>query len=281
VLFSFLVPGVCGALLQTCTVRLVTWFSLNLLPRTTRAQIMDSLSSMSTIAGYMAVLLAAVALPMFLPMLVTAAGTIVPTKALILGVGVAGLQAIATARRLGAVVSAFDVRRATKEQVESLGAKFLEVELSGGGEGAGGYAKELSAEDKKRTEELVAKNVGEADIVITTAQVPGKKAPRLISADTVKKMRSGAVIVDLAAEQGGNCELTKAGETVEINGVQILGPVNIFATMPVHASQMYGRNICAFVQNIIKDGALNLDFEDEITAGSCATHAGELKLKTP
>ncbi len=251
----------------------VTSFSLALLPRITRAQPMDVLSSQATVAGYKAVLLAAAATGRFFPMLVTAAGTLSPARVLILGAGVAGLQAIATARRLGAVVSAFDVRPAVKEHVESLGARFLELEVGEQAEAVGGYAKQLSEE----TLAFLAQQVQDADIVITTAAIPGKRAPILVSADAVRGMKPGSVIVDLAVETGGNCELTEAGTDVVRHGVTILGPLNLPSTLPYHASQMYARNISSFLLHVVQDGVLRLDFEDEITRDTCVTHAGEVR----
>lgn len=263
-------------LLQQLAQRRVTAFSLELLPRITRAQSMDILSSQATAAGYKAVLLAAETTPKFFPMLVTAAGTLSPARVLVLGAGVAGLQAIATARRLGAIVSAFDVRAAVKEQVESLGAKFLMMEEKVEGEGAGGYAKELSADQHQRELDFLAKSVRDADVVITTAAIPGKRAPVLVTRAAVEGMRPGSVIVDIAAETGGNCELTQAGTSVVHQGVSILGPVNLPATLPLHASQMYSRNVATFVGSILKDGALRLDFADEITKATCVTHDGKV-----
>jgi NAD(P) transhydrogenase subunit alpha len=265
-------------LVQALARRGVTSFSLDALPRISRAQPMDVLSSMATVAGYKAVLLAAAASPRFFPMLVTAAGTIPPAKVLVLGAGVAGLQAIATARRLGAVVQAFDVRPAVKEQVESLGAQFLSADLSDlAAEGAGGYAKELSEEQHRRELALIHQHIRQVDVVITTAQVPGRRAPVLVTASMLQDMRPGSVIVDLAAEGGGNCELTKAGEEVEAHGVKIIGAVNLAATMPTHASQMFSRNLLSFLQHLIKDGSIRLDFQDELTAGACITHGGEIR----
>ena len=259
--------------------RNVTSFSLALLPRITRAQPMDVLSSQATVAGYKAVLLAADASGRFFPMLVTAAGTLPPAKVLVLGAGVAGLQAIATARRLGAVVSAFDVRPVVKEQVESLGAKFLALEIAEQAETAGGYAKQLSQETHARELAFVGQHVKEADVVISTAAIPGKRAPVLITADAVRGMKPGAVIVDLAAETGGNCELTQPGREVREGGVAILGPLNLASTLPLHASQMYARNISSFAAQLIKDGALRLDFDDEIIRDTCVTHAGEVRKR--
>jgi NAD(P) transhydrogenase subunit alpha len=229
------------------------------------------------VAGYKAVLLAAAASGRFFPMLVTAAGTLPPARALVLGAGVAGLQAIATARRLGAVVSAFDVRPVVKEQVASLGATFLDMTLDEDTQTAGGYAKQLSADAHQRELAFIARHVREADIVITTAQIPGKPAPELITAEAVEGMRAGSVIVDLAAESGGNCALTEPGAEVVRHGVAILGPLNLAGTMPLHASQMYARNISSFLIHLVKDGALRLDFEDEIIRDTCVTHAGEVK----
>ena len=263
-------------LLQQLAARRITAFSLELLPRITRAQAMDVLSSQATVAGYRAVLLAAAATGRFLPMLVTAAGTLPPARVLVLGAGVAGLQAIATARRLGAVVSAFDVRPVVKEQVESLGARFLEMEVAEQAETTGGYAKELSEETHRRELAFLAQQVRDADIVITTAAIPGKRAPVLITADAVRGMKAGSVIVDLAAETGGNCELTAAGTEVVHHGVVILGPLNLPATLPLHASQMYARNVSSFLLHLVKDGALQPDFDDEITRETCVTHAGKV-----
>src|SRR5690606_19165689 len=237
--------------------------AMELVPRITRAQKMDSLSSQATAAGYKAVLLAASRHDRFFPMLMTAAGTIPPARVLVLGAGVAGLQAIATARRLGAVVQGFDIRPAVKEQVESLGAQWVGMELSEA-EGSGGYAKEVSEETQRREHEHLAKLVGEADVVITTAQIPGRPAPVLITRDMVDGMRAGAVIVDLAAESGGNCELTRPDENVRHGRVSILGPTDLAAGTPIHASQMYSRNVEALIQHIVKDGTLNLDRADEI-----------------
>src|SRR6266702_2042284 len=257
--------------------RKVTAFSLALLPRITRAQPMDVLSSQATVAGYKAVLLAATTAGRLVPMLVTAAGTLPPARVLVLGAGVAGLQAIATARRLGAVVSAFDVRPAVKEQVESLGAKFLQLEIAEQAEAAGGYAKQLSEETHRRELAFIAQHVKDADVVITTAAIPGKRAPILITADAVRGMKPGAVIVDLAAETGGNCEVTEPGSEVRRNGVIVLGPLNLPSTLPLHASQMYARNVSSFLLHVVRDGRLNLDFSDEIIGETCVTHAGEVR----
>ena len=257
--------------------RKLTAFTLVLLPRITRAQGMDVLSSQATVAGYKAVLLAASAAPKLLPMLVTAAGTLSAARVLVLGAGVAGLQAIATARRLGAIVSAFDVRPAVKEQVQSLGAVFLEMKIEEHAETAGGYAKELSEETHRKELAFLAAAVKDADIVISTAAIPGKKAPVLITAAAVEAMKPGSVIVDLAAETGGNCELTQAGAEIVRNGVSILGPLNLPSSLPLHASQMYAKNVQAFLGHIVQDGKLRLDFEDQITRDTCVTHAGEVR----
>ena len=255
----------------------VTSFAMELLPRITRAQSMDALSSMATVAGYKAVLLAAEALPKMFPMFMTAAGTVKPAKVLVVGAGVAGLQAIATAKRLGAVVSAYDIRPAVKEQVQSLGARFVEMGLKAGeAEGKGGYAKAMTEEFYREQRELMAKVVAENDVVITTAAVPGKKAPVLVSGEMVKGMAPGSVVVDLAAERGGNCELTKPGETVVENGVTVLGPTNLPSTVPYHASQMYSKNIATLLVHLVKDGALELNLDDEITREMLVTHGGDV-----
>jgi len=276
-LVALIQPASDAALVQQLARRKLTAFSLVLLPRITRAQPMDVLSSQATVAGYKAVLLAASATGRFLPMLVTAAGTIPAARVLVLGVGVAGLQAIATARRLGAIVSAFDVRPAVKEQVQSLGAQFLEMAIEEHAETAGGYAKELSEETHRKELAFLAAAVKDADIVITTAAIPGKKAPVLITAAAVQGMKPGAVIVDLAAETGGNCELTEPGTEIVRNGVVILGPVNLPSTLPLHASQMYAKNLSAFLGHVVQDGRLRLDFEDPIIRDTCVTHAGEVR----
>ncbi|MGH7530095.1 MAG: Re/Si-specific NAD(P)(+) transhydrogenase subunit alpha [Gemmatimonadales bacterium] len=270
-------PGADGPLAPQLAARRLSAFNLAWLPRITRAQPMDALSSQATVAGYKAVLLAAGAAPRVFPMLVTAAGTLAPARALILGAGVAGLQAIATARRLGAVVSAFDVRPAVKEQVESLGATFLALEIGEQAEAAGGYAKALSADAHEREQAFIAEHVRAADVVITTAQIPGRPAPRLITAAAVRAMKPGSVIVDLAAETGGNCELTTPGSEVRHGGVAILGPVNLPSTLPFHASQMYAKNIASFVLHLVTQGTLRVDLTDEITRATCVTHAGEVR----
>ena len=259
----------------------VTAFSMHLIPRTTLAQKMDALSSQANIAGYKAVLMVASRLGVYMPLLMTAAGTIRPAKVLVLGAGVAGLQAIATAKRLGANVEAFDVRPEVKEQVESLGAKFIEVDSgSEEGVGEGGYAKDTSEEYKKLQQELIHEHIIKADAVITTALIPGRPAPILIPASMVESMKPGSVIVDLAAENGGNCELTKKDELVIENHITIDGTSNIPGTMPVHASELYSKNITAFLTYMIKDGELNLDLEDEIISGAMFTHYGEITNKT-
>ena len=270
-------PSSDPGLVQQLAQRKLTAFSLVLLPRITRAQPMDALSSQATVAGYKAVLLAACATGRFFPMLVTAAGTLSAARVLVLGAGVAGLQAIATARRLGAIVSAFDVRPAVKEQVQSLGAQFLEMAIEEHAETAGGYAKELSEETHRKELAFLAAAAKDADIVITTAAIPGKKAPILITAAAVEGMKPGTVIVDLAAETGGNCELTEPGSEIVRHGVVILGPVNLPSTLPLHASQMYAKNLSAFLGHVVQDGRLRLDFEDPIIRDTCVTHAGEVR----
>jgi NAD(P) transhydrogenase subunit alpha len=255
----------------------ITLFSLEMMPRITRAQSMDVLSSMATIAGYKAVLLAANELPRMFPMMMTAAGTVAPARVLVVGAGVAGLQAIATARKLGAVVEAYDVRPAVKEQVESLGAKFVELDLEiDQAEDAGGYAVELGEGFYLKQRQMMVRVVAANDVVITTAAVPGKRAPILITDEMVKGMRPGSVIVDLAAERGGNCELTRPGETIQVDDVSILGPVNIPTSIPYHASQMYAKNVTTFLLHLVDEGELKLDLEDEITAETLITHGGEL-----
>ncbi len=278
ILVSFLSPLTNLDLVRRLAESRVTAVSMELVPRITRAQSMDALSSQATVAGYKAVLMAADHLPKFLPMFTTAAGTIRPGKALVLGAGVAGLQAIATARRLGAVVEAFDVRPAVKEQVESLGATFLETEHDVTAEGEGGYAKELSEEQHQKELELIAGAITGADLVVTTAQIPGRDAPLLITEEMVKSMRPGSVIVDLASESGGNCALTKAGETVVAHGVQIIGPTNLPAEIPVHASQMYSKNITTLLAEFVgEEGQVALDFENDVVGPATVTHQGEVK----
>lgn len=255
----------------------VTTFAMELIPRITRAQSMDALSSMATIAGYKAVLLAANALPRMFPMLMTAAGTIAPARVFVLGAGVAGLQAIATAKRLGAVVSAYDVRPAVKEQIESVGARFVSMDLeTTAAEDKGGYARAMGEDFYRRQREFLTGIVREHDVVITTAAVPGKRAPVLITREMVAAMPPGSLIVDLAAERGGNCELTRPGETVSENGVLILGPLNLASAVPYHASQMYARNLAAFVRHLLKDGSIAMQLEDEITRETLITMNGEV-----
>ncbi len=253
-----------------------TSFAMESVPRISRAQSMDALSSQANIAGYRAALIGAQELGRFYPMLMTAAGTIRPATVLVLGAGVAGLQAIATARRLGAVVQGFDVRAAVKEQVESLGATFLEFDLGGDLEGAGGYAKELTPEQQQRQQELMAEAIGKVDVVITTALVPGRRAPILVTEEAVKLMKPGSVVVDLAGEAGGNCELSEPGQTITVHDVIISAPLNVPSTMAEHASQLYARNIEALVGLMVKDGKLELDFDDEVISGACITRGGEI-----
>jgi len=257
----------------TLTAHRLTAFSLELLPRTTRAQAMDVLSSQAAVAGYRAMLIAAESSPKFFPMLTTAAGTIRPSKVLVIGAGVAGLQAIATARRLGAQTEGYDVRPETREQVESLGAKFLELGVSAAG--SGGYARELSAEERAAQQHALGEHLKTIDVIVTTAAVPGRPAPKILTTAMVDGMKPGALIVDLAAESGGNCELTKPGERVEHGGVVILGPLNLAAGAPLHASEMYARNVYNFVELLVHDGVLQPDFNDELVAKSCLSHAGE------
>ena len=255
----------------------ITALSMELVPRISRAQKMDALSAMSSVGGYKAVLMAANELPRFFPLLTTAAGTVKPANVLVLGAGVAGLQAIATARRLGARVSAYDIRDAVKEEIESLGATFVELTLDvAGSQDEGGYAKALAEEKQKRQVELLVPHIGKADVVITTALIPGRAAPLLISEEAVQAMSPGSVIVDMAAVNGGNCAYTKKGETVVEHGVTIMGPTNLPAEMPVHASQMYARTLMAMVLDFYKDDAFAANFEDEVFKGSCVTHAGEV-----
>lgn len=277
VLIGFSEPLSSPDLATSLAEREVTSLSMELIPRITRAQSMDALSSMATVAGYQAVLMAAERLPRMFPMFMTAAGTIAPARIFVIGAGVAGLQAIATAKRLGGVVHSYDIRPAVKEQVMSLGAKFVELELDAGdSEDAGGYAKAMGEDFLQRQRELMAKVVAQSDVVITTAAIPGRKSPVLITEDAVKGMPLGSIIIDLAAAGGGNCELTKADEVVVKHGVTILGPTNLPSTTPYHASQMYSKNISTLLLNIVKDGALNLDLSDEINAGTLVTHKGQV-----
>ncbi len=274
-LACLLQPSSAGPVVEALNARRVSVLALELVPRITRAQSMDVLSSQATVAGYKAVLLAASALPRLLPSLTTAAGSIQPARAFVIGAGVAGLQAIATARRLGAQVSAFDVRAAAREQVQSLGAKFIATDLvSAGAEDKGGYAKAQSDDEQARTLAAIGRHIVDQDFVITTALIPGRPAPRLITADMVQGMRPGAVIVDLAAEAGGNCELTVPGETVQEGGVTIIGTRNLPATVPLHASQMFSRNVLTLLQHLDREGTLHVDLEDAITGAMTVAHAG-------
>jgi len=275
VLISFLQPATQGDIVKALARRGVTAFSLELLPRISRAQSMDALSSQASAAGYKAVLMAGERLGKFFPMMMTAAGTVAPARVLVMGAGVAGLQAIATARRLGAVVSAYDVRPAVKEEVQSLGGTFIELALETQ-EGEGGYAREQSEEFLRKQRELIGEHVAKSDVVITTAAVPGRRAPLLVTGDMVKGMRPGSVIVDLASETGGNVELTEAGKDVDVNGVTIIGTRNVPSTMPLATSQLYARNVANLLLHLVKDGAITLDFADEITKGACVTHDGEI-----
>jgi proton-translocating NAD(P)+ transhydrogenase subunit alpha len=272
---SMLSPASQSRIVEALAERGVTAFSMVLLPRSSRAQSMDALSSQSSLAGYKAVLMAANRLDKFFPMLITAAGTIPPARVLVLGAGVAGLQAIATARRLGAVVEAYDVRQAVKDEVKSLGARFLELDLESQ-EGEGGYAQSQSDAFLSKQRELMAEHVATNDVVITTASIPGRRAPLLITASMVKSMHRGSVIVDMAAESGGNCELTRPGQVIEVDGIWIDGTSNIPSTVPLHASQLYARNITNLLQYLDGEGKLKLDFEDEITKACCVMHAGQV-----
>jgi len=275
VVAGFLAPHSQAALVRALKERRLTSFAMELIPRISRAQSMDALSSQAAVAGYKAVLIGASTLDKFFPMLTTAAGTIRPATVLVIGAGVAGLQAIATAKRLGAVVEAYDVRSATREQVKSLGAKFVETGVTA--EGAGGYARELTAEEKAKQQEVLDGRIAAADCVVTTAGVPGRPAPRIITRSAVERMKPGAVIVDLLAEGGGNCELTRAGETVEHGGVRVIGPVNLPATVATHASEMYAKNLLNFIKPAFKDGSLAIDWNDEVFAQSALTHDGQVR----
>ncbi|TML62918.1 MAG: NAD(P) transhydrogenase subunit alpha, partial [Actinobacteria bacterium] len=275
VLVAFLQPLTDAEGIERLSAQGVIAFAMESIPRITRAQPMDALSSQATVSGYKAIVLAAERLPRFFPMLMTAAGTVAPAKVLVLGAGVAGLQAIATARRLGAVVTGFDVRAAVREQVESLGATFLDLGVTVE-ETEGGYARELSEQDRRRQQEALEGRIADFDVVVTTALVPGRPAPRLIPATAVRGMRPGSVVVDVAAEAGGNCELTEPGETVEREGVTIVGLTNLPSTMPYHASQLYARNVSALLQHLAPQGELELDWADEITAGACVTRKTEV-----
>ncbi|MCC4117043.1 NAD(P) transhydrogenase subunit alpha [Aromatoleum toluclasticum] len=275
VLLGMLQPWSSAERAQQLMEKQITSFALELLPRITRSQSMDVLSSQGAVAGYECALIAADHSPKFFPMLTYAAGTIRPAKVLVIGAGVAGLQAIATARRIGAMVEAYDVRPETREQIESLGAKFVDTGVSAAG--TGGYARELTDEEKAKQAERLAKAVAQCDALITTAAIPGKKAPKIITADMVARMKPGAVVVDMAADSGGNVDGTVAGEKIWINDVLVIGPTNIASRMPVHASEMYAKNLFNFISPFIKDGELVLDWEDEVMAGCCLTHAGELR----
>jgi NAD(P) transhydrogenase subunit alpha len=278
-LVGFLAPHRNADLVRALADRRVSSFAMELVPRITRAQAMDALSSQANIAGYKAVLLAALRLPKYFPLLMTAAGTIKPARVVVMGAGVAGLQAIATARRLGAIVEVSDIRPAVKEQVQSLGGRFIELPMAQNaesGEGAGGYAREMGEEFLRKQREIVQRHLAQADAVITTALVPGRPAPRLVTAEMVEAMRPGSVIVDLAVEQGGNCELSAADREVEHNGVLILGPSNLAAAMPHDASSLYARNVFALLQILVKDGTLAVDPQDEVVAGTLLTHDGRV-----
>jgi NAD(P) transhydrogenase subunit alpha len=277
VLVGFLQPLTGAETVRALADAEVTSFAMEAIPRITRAQSMDALSSQATVTGYLAALIAAEELPRFFPMLTTAAGTVRPAKVLVLGAGVAGLQAIATARRLGAAVQAFDVRSAVKEQIESLGARFLELDMGlEDAEAAGGYARALTDEEEQRQRELLAEAIGQMDAVICTAAVPGRPAPLLVTAQAVRNMSPGSVIVDLAAESGGNCELTEPGETVVREDVTIVGPLGLASRMPDHASSLYARNVQSLLGLMVKDGELALDFDDEVIAGACITRDGQI-----
>ncbi len=278
VVVGYMQPYARAAEIKALRDRRITSFAIELIPRISRAQAMDALSSQAAISGYKAVLIAANSLPKFLPMLTTAAGTIRPAKVLVLGAGVAGLMAIATSKRLGAIVEAYDVRRAAGEQVRSLGAKFLELQINA--EGSGGYARELTDDEKRQEQEMLAKAVADADVVITTAAIPGRRAPILVRKENVERMRPGAVIVDLAAETGGNCELTRPGETIEIGGVRIASPLNLPSQLPTHASQMYSKNLESFLGLLLdKSGAIVPAFTDEVLAASLLTEGGRVVHK--
>ena len=278
VLIGFLAPLTAPDTTRALASEGVTSFAVEAIPRITRAQAMDALSSQANVAGYAATLLAAREAGRFFPMMTTAAGTVSPARVLVLGAGVAGLQAIATAKRLGAVVSGFDIRRAAWEQISSLGGRPLELDFIPDAEDEGGYARPLTEEENEQVREALAENAGKQDVIITTAQIPGRAAPTLITADGVHNMRPGSIIVDLAGESGGNCELTKAGETVEENGVKVIAPDNLASDMPAHASQLYAKNLENFIGLIVGEGGeLELNFEDEVVAGACLTHEGEVK----
>ncbi|MBI5860594.1 MAG: NAD(P) transhydrogenase subunit alpha [Rhodocyclales bacterium] len=274
VLLGALAPYASRERLDALNARRITAFATELIPRISRAQSMDTLSSQAAVAGYLTVLIAANHCPKFFPMLTYAAGTIRPARVLVIGAGVAGLQAIATAKRLGAIVEGYDVRPETREQVESLGARFVDTGVAAAG--SGGYARELTAEEKAQQAEKLGRAVANADVLITTAAIPGKRSPLIVSEAMIAAMKNGAVVVDMAAEGGGNCAGTVAGETVKVGGVTLIGPLNLPAQMPVHASEMFARNLYNFIAPFIKDGALNLDWNDEVLAGACLTRDGEL-----
>ena len=276
VVVSFMAPHKNADMIKIMCDKNITSLAMELVPRITRAQSMDALSSQASLAGYMGVLMGAQLAPVFFPMLTTAAGTIRPARVLVIGAGVAGLQAIATAKRLGARVEAFDVRSATREQIESLGGKFIDTGVSA--EGAGGYARELTDDEKKQQQEVLAKHIAQSDVIVSTAAIPGRPSPKIITETMVSEMKVGAVIVDLASEGGGNCELTRPGETVDYQGrVTIHGPLNVPSELPVHASEMYAKNVFNLVSSFIQeDGGLELDFEDEVIAGCVLTHGGEV-----
>ncbi|HEX3277738.1 MAG TPA: Re/Si-specific NAD(P)(+) transhydrogenase subunit alpha [Thermoleophilaceae bacterium] len=277
VLIGFLAPLTAADTVRALADAGITSFAMEAIPRISRAQSMDALSSQATVGGYRAAQIAALELPRFFPMLTTAAGTVRPAKVLVLGAGVAGLQAIATTRRLGAIVQAFDVRSAVKEQIESLGARFLELDMGlEDAEAAGGYARQLTEEEQQKQRELLAVEIGKMDVVISTAAVPGRPAPLLVTEQAVKNMASGSVVVDLAAETGGNCELTEPGQTVVKEDVTIVGPINLPSTMPDHASSLYARNVQSLLELMVDEGELRLDFEDEIIKGACITREGEI-----
>jgi NAD(P) transhydrogenase subunit alpha len=275
VLLGVLQPHLNLDLVRVLVDRKVSGFAMELVPRISRAQSMDVLSSQAAVAGYKVALIAANLASQFFPMLTTAAGTIRPAKVVVVGAGVAGLQAIATCKRLGAMVEAYDIRPAAREQVESLGAKMIDTGVSA--EGEGGYARELTAEERQQQAEVLARHVAAANAVITTAAIPGRPSPKIITREMVEAMKPGAVVVDLAAEGGGNCELTEAGETVDHGGVLIDGPTNLPSSIPIHATEMYAKNLLNFLTPVLKDGALELDWEDEVLLGSVLTHAGEVR----